>query len=121
MGVEEDLHTLRADFPGCTVIAYADLDTRIVLVSSSEGAARRDTLDGLCAGAVDLFAAAERAGEASADTVMRSHGGRIEVSLRDPERRDDALCAICQPGTDLGGYLSRAREVLRALGQEGGA
>lgn len=125
MGVEDELEALRADFPGCAVIAFADLDTRLVLVSSGESAARRDTLDRLCAGAVELFAMAERAGVTAPDTVLRSEAGRIEVSLRDPNSPNDALCAICAMETDLGGYLSRARDVLRTLGdsgaQEGGA
>lgn len=121
MGVAEELETLRADVPGCAVIAFADLQTRIVLVSSSEGAARRETLDSLCAGAVALFEAAARAGEPEADIALRSHGGMTEIALRDSERMDEALCAICTPGTDVSAYLARAREVLHAIVREGGA
>ncbi|MEM0934690.1 MAG: hypothetical protein AAF646_03765 [Pseudomonadota bacterium] len=120
MGVEDELGALRAAFPGCSIIAFADLEARIVLVSSSASTARRDTLDGMCSSAVAMFAAAERAGEHAADTVLRSQNGSLEVALRDPVRRDDALCAICAPETDLDGYLLRARAVLDALAQEGG-
>ena len=41
------------------------------------------------------------------------------AKMRDPERRDDALCAVCSPETDLDGYLTRARAVLSSLAAEG--
>ena len=119
MGVEDQLQALRADFPGCAIVAFADLGTRIVLVSASEGTARRDTLDGLCAGAVELFTAAQAAGEEGADLVLRSHLGKIELALRDPASADEALCAICAPETDVDGFIERARAVLNDLGQDG--
>ncbi len=119
MGVQDELDDLRAGFPGCSLVAFADLGAQIVLVSSSAETARRDTLDSLCRGAVSLFEAASAGHEPDMDTALRYQGGTVEVYVRDPDRSEDALCAQCSPDTDLTGFLAAARTAITALAGEG--
>lgn len=119
MSVQDDLDKLRVAFPGCTMVAFADLGARIVLVSSSAETARRDVLDGLSRSAVSAFDFAARAGVPAADLALQCTAGQVEIYLRDPARPDDALCAHCTVAMDLDGFLSAARSALSALAGEG--
>ncbi len=118
MSVQEDLEELRTSFDGCSLLAFADLGAQIVLVSSSAETARRDALDGLCRSAVALFDAAGKAHEPDADTALHCSGGTIEIYLRSPQQREDALCALCTTDTDVDGFLRAARKILVSLTQE---
>lgn len=118
MSVQDDLEELRTAFDGCSLLAFADLGAQIVLVSSSAETARRDALDGLCRTAVALFHIAGKAEESDTDTALNCAGGNVEVYLRDPERREDALCALCSVETDIDGFLRAARKMLTSLAQE---
>lgn len=126
MGVEDELNGLRHAVDGCELVAFADIGVPLVLVSSTEGTARRDTLDGLCAEAIQLFDQGQIGDPAllsQSDTAISASANGMHIFLRGPDDPNETICAICAPGTDVGHYLSQARAAMTRMvsGEQGGA
>lgn len=120
MTIQQHLDDLRAGHPGCTVVAFGDAATHLVLRASHADDCRREHLDSLCDQAIECFAAmdATAAMQSGGDMVneaillrdrhaticTRAHSGASEFLCIVSERPDtaehivagarDALCAI---------------------------
>lgn len=55
MTIDAELDALRNLFPGCSLVAFGDARTRLMLRSSHEQARHREHLDELCAQAANCF------------------------------------------------------------------
>jgi len=47
--VSDDLDALHSKFPACETLAFADLSTKMILVTNTDSPHQRETLDTLCA------------------------------------------------------------------------
>lgn len=116
MSVTDELDSLRQAVEGCQLVAYADIDAGLVLVSSSATRASREVLDSLCAEAAGVFAAADMGDEAdgltTADIGLSLSGDSTRLFLRDVNEGSDAICIVCDPQTDVDLLLTRARTSL---------
>jgi len=110
--LQTQIDDLRASHPGCSLVAFADVEAGLVLLSSAAHVARREVLDSLCEKAVGLLTATAPAFDPTPDTAIRATSDGVEIVLRDPTRPSDALCAVLTPDGDLDAYMRAARTVL---------
>lgn len=128
MSIADAMDALRSDVPGCSMVVYADLSSRLVLGTSTTGTAGQEELDALAKaaqlalnGAVAESASAvweERNPGAAAETAMLLTGAEARVFLRSPGESPETLICVCAPDTDLNLVVDCGRDALdRILGE----
>ena len=122
MGVAEELDALRAELSGCHLVAYADLQSRLVLCASSAGNPAQEELDALsraanlaldgnvAEGAKPLWAA--DTGNAPASSAMLMTGQEVRMFLRSPGNAPEALIVVAEAGADMAILQDRAGQAL---------
>ena len=119
MSVSESLGAVIKAHPTTRLVAFADLSSSMILASQGSQEMTQEHLDRLCRqarAAFDdpLFAlSVEAFSEPHCAVVMDRQGLRIFV--RSEIEPADALCCICEKGTDVAALLSTARETLDQL------
>ena len=122
MDVTEKLDAMRSELPGCSLIAFTDLGSKLVLSASSAGKPAQEELDRLSElahvmldGAVADGAAPvlERAeGDTRAGTAMLLSGSDAKVFMRAPGEAAEALVCVCAPEADLRKVVDCGRSTL---------
>lgn len=125
MSIADQLDAIHRDFPGCDVVAFADISARLMLCVNAANARPQEWLDRLCVTAADaLDGPAAQAFGQGADRVTESVVLTDETALafvRSAEAPDDVLCCSCARDVDLDALLARARaELLRMDAGEDG-
>ena len=125
MSVTEALDAMRSELPGCSLVAFADLKSRLVLSTSAAGSPGQEELDVLSGaaqlalnGAVADSAAPVWAGvdaEAPAATAMLLTGTEARVFLRAPGQAPEALICVCAPDIDLARVVDTGRATLSRI------
>lgn len=109
MDVSEALDAMRSELSGCSLVAYADLKSRLVLCTSAVTNPAQEQLDALSGAAVlalDGALAEGAAGlwtdaDASANMAMLLTNSEARVFMRSPVEASEALICICSPDSDL--------------------
>jgi len=128
MTVNEALDNMRAELPGCSLVAFTDLSSQLVLCASSAGRPAQEELDALSRAAQVALngAVADGAGalwdkEASgepAETAMLLTGAEARVFLRSSGDAPEALVCVCSADADLSAVVDSGRAALdRILAQ----
>lgn len=121
MSVAEELETLREELPGCTLVAFTDLSSKLVLSSSSAVRPAQEELDALSEaahlalnGTVSEGAAPVWQDEAAQDagTAMLLTATEARVVVRRPGENSEALVCVCTPGADLAKAADKGRAAL---------
>jgi hypothetical protein len=127
MSVSDALDDLRSEIPGCSLVAFADLSSRIVLTASSVMKPAREELDALSSaahlaldgsvgeGASSLWG---DAGEAAAETAMLLSASEARIFMRSPGENPEALICVCAPDSDLEMVVDCARVALKRIVSE---
>ena len=105
--VQEALNALCDKFDGCETLAYADLSTRMVLVTNSKTPESQDTLNALCQEA-DLLLK-------SGDCAISGSAGQMHLFVRATKEPSDALCCKCTAGTDFAGLIPALQSCLDSI------
>ncbi len=115
--VLEELDRLKSQFAGCETLAFADLSTKMILVTNSDANLPREALDKLCAEATVVLGKSGKPslGDTDAETAYVSSGGQLRVFMRAPDEPDDVLCCICASSIDIAGFLADARPSLAQI------
>lgn len=125
MDVTDKLDALRSDLPGCLLVAFTDLGTKLVLCTSSTvkpGQEELDrlsdlaqaTLDGaLAEGAGSVLASGD--GDRRAGTAMLVSDHDAKVFLRAPGEAPEALICVCSPEADLRKVVDCGRSALDSI------
>ncbi|MEM9576640.1 MAG: hypothetical protein AAF999_06470 [Pseudomonadota bacterium] len=101
MTIVKELAALRAGYPGCLAIVFADLTTSMVLASNTAEKTTQEKLDALCEAAQECLLGAEAAGlsglleDAGAATptmVWRAVPDGMRCYLKLPAPAGEALC-----------------------------
>lgn len=125
MNIVNQLDAVRTAASGCSLVAFGDLRTRLVLRVSAETPWPQERLDELCAQGADCFAKAD-------GTVLQEHFGGpggtgrshraivlgpsdIRLFLRAENDETDMVCCICRSPADLAAVESAARAALSAF------
>ncbi|WP_296422862.1 hypothetical protein [Yoonia sp.] len=115
--VVDELDALQGKFAGCETLAFADLSTQMILVTSTDTSYRRETLDILCAEAALALGTAERPqlGVSESNTAFVATKNQLRIFLRAIEEPTDVLCCVCKPDVDVAAFLSDARPCLEKI------
>ncbi|MFY9211804.1 MAG: hypothetical protein WAO69_11805 [Aestuariivita sp.] len=123
MSVADELDKLRATLPGCTLVAYGDLGTRIVLCASAAQKRPQEELDALCmAASASLNGShsepvASFLGGARLSEVVSIGPGEIQVFLRSDLDACDALFCTFADQTDIRDMVTAGRSTLHRISQ----
>ena len=125
MDVTEALDALRSQMSGCSLVAFADLNSKLVLCTSSATRLPQEELDHLSQtahlvleGAVAEGAAsvwAETAAGAPAGTAMLLSESEARVFLRAEGDSSEALVCVCAPDADLEKVVDCGRSTLKSI------
>jgi len=119
--VVDELDALREKFDGCTALAFADLSTKMILVTDSSSNLRREVLDALCEEAALLLGSAEKPalGDRPSDMASVTSTSQLRVFLRAEHEPDDVLCCICGPKLDADRFVADACACLDRISSGG--
>lgn len=108
--VVDDLDALRERFEGCTALAFADLSTKMILVTDSSSNLRREVLDALCEEAALLLGASGTPALADKpiDLASVATTSQFRLFLRAEHEPNDVLCCICGPKMDADSFVAEA-------------
>lgn len=125
MDVTEKLDAMRSEIPGCSLIAFTDLGSKLVLCSSSAGKPAQEELDRLselahvmldgsvAEGAAPVLDQGE--GDTRAGTAMLLSGNEAKVFMRAPGEAAEALVCVCAPEADLRKVVDCGRSTLDTI------
>ena len=105
MAILQHLEELRTRLPAVETVAYMDMRSGTVLGKSTAIDEPQETLDALCALAVDILGGAS--GETDEAVLMRST--EAYVLRRSPGAPSEALCLVCAPDVNIGKVMDGAR------------
>lgn len=115
--VSSALDTLKEGFSDCATLAFADVSTRMVLVTDSSSNQPREAIDQLCAEAAVLLGQNGKAalGGDGTDMAMVTHGDRIHIFLRARNEPTDILCCNVSAHIPVVDFLQAARDTLEQI------
>jgi len=111
--VQDALNALCDDFNGCETLAYADLSSRMVLVTNTKTPESQDTLNILCQEANLLLE--------HGNSAMSGTAGQMHVFIRSEDEPSDALCCICTMDVDFARLLPAMQVCLATISDDGSA
>lgn len=122
MDVTDKLDALRSELPGCSLVAFTDLGSRVVLCSSAAVKPVQEELDHLSElaqialdgalgeGAVPVLEGGD--GDRRAGVAMLVSEQDAKVFLRAPGEVAEALICVCAPDADLRKVVDCGRSTL---------
>lgn len=129
MTVTDALDAMRSELQGCTLVAFTDLSSNLVLCASSAARPAQEELDGLARaaqaaldgtlaeGAAQVWQA--KSAQAKADTAMLLSESEARIFLRAPGESVEALVCVCAPDADLQAVLDCGRSTFGRIVENG--
>ncbi|WP_204114957.1 hypothetical protein [Shimia biformata] len=117
MTFADHINALRADMPGCRLVAFGDASTRLVLRASHGPDIRREHLDRLCDEASACFSMADVADgspSGAKEALVLTHRD-LRVYVRSPDNDADFLCIQCDPDCDPETVVRMGHDTLKGL------
>ncbi len=125
MNVTDALDAMRSEIAGCSLVAFADLKSQLVLSTSAMGQPGQEDLDALSTAAQLVLDGAVAEGaipvwsdtrpEAVVETAMLLTESEARVFLRAPGGAPEALICVCAPDSDIAGIVESGRETLSRI------
>ena len=125
MNIAEQLDTMRQAAPGCDLIAYGDLGTRLVLRSSATTQPPQEYLDQLCAqaghgfGLQDVLASQVSSHHDTVPEVMVITPQETRIYIRsqnaDQDTASDAILCVCDSEITAKALIAPAINLLNDL------
>lgn len=117
MTFADRIHALRNEIPGCRMVAFGDVRTRLVLRASHERGVRREFLDRLCHEAATCFGLTdvERQDSKGEEEAMVLTTDDVRIYLRGNENDTDFLCLVCDLESDPNHSIKVGHRALRTL------
>lgn len=128
MNVAAELDAMRSELSGCSLVAFTDLSSRLVLCTSAVSKPVQEELNALseaanlaldgafAEGAAPLWS---QTGDVPAETAVLMTGAEVRVFLRSPAKPNEALVCVCAPDAELEAIVDSGRSTLdRILAQD---
>ena len=119
MDIAAELDEMRSALQGCSLVAYTDLSSQLVLCTSSATSPMQEEMNALSRaaqlaldGAFAEGAAMAWGGAAPAEFAVLMADEDTRLFLRSPANATEALMCVCGPGTDLAEASAQARATL---------
>lgn len=119
----DSLKALSDSHAACRTVVFADLTTRMVLLSESRTVLHREAQQALAMRGGRLLSVMDGDvpdPETAWDTAYSIGPDEIAIFLRVPDAPTDALCCLCAPDIDLESFAADARGCLNRLVGVGG-
>lgn len=115
--IADEFDALREEFEGCTALAFADLSTKMILVTDNASNLRREVLDDLCEEAALLLGSRGQPalGTKPSEMVIVTNTTQMRIFLRATQEPNDILCCICTPKIDVAHFVDGARACLERI------
>lgn len=119
MAIADTLNSVIKAYPQASVVAFADLSSRMILANAGAKPVTQELLISLCEQARvgfddPLFSlSVEAFGEPHGAVVMGADS--VRVFMRSESEPADALCCICDPSIDLAGFVAKIRDTLEQI------
>lgn len=115
--VVSELDALRNKFSGCRALAFADLSTKMILITDSDSNLRREALDALCGEAAVLFGTkgAPAFGDQQSNNASVTSPSAFRTFVRAANEPNDVLCCICDPDLDVAVFVAEARACVNRI------
>lgn len=124
MSILGQLDALRQDVSGCTLVAFADLRTRLVLSVSADTPRPQECLDEMCFQAASCFEDYDTLAIALDSDEQRDHmcieaivltPVETRVFIRNPDGEGEALCCVCQPTVQADDLAEKSLRTLQQI------
>lgn len=124
MNVTAELDAMRAEIPGCALVAFTDLATDLALCTSAASNPVQEEMNALSQaarialdGAIAEGASGAWGGrpEDPAEVAMLLTGEEARVFLRSPGKPNEALICVCAPDSPLEDVVERGRTALSRI------
>ena len=114
----ELINTMTDQYPECVIAAYADLSTRVSLLTAGPVEVPREALDELCAEAAVTLGGHDLPvfGADPCHVAVKMVDHAVFIYMRTAEEPNDAYLFMCRPEVDLEGFLATARAGLAKAG-----
>ncbi|SHH31235.1 hypothetical protein [Marivita hallyeonensis] len=119
MQLDEDLNAIKRKVGGCTLAAFGDLRTQLILRVVSDHRRSQESLDQMCAQAKRAFKTADALAKSQAATTAPSDHAIILTSnechlfVRAPRNHSDVLMFACKDFSATEHLVSAARQMLQ--------
>lgn len=127
MNVTAELDEMRSGLSGCSLVAFTDLSSQLVLCTSAASKPVQEELNALSQAAHLALDGAfaegaapfwEESGDVPAETAVLLTGDEARVFLRAPGKPNEALVCVCAPDAELDVVVDSGRSTLdRILAQ----
>ena len=116
---------MRGSVPGCTLVAFADLSSGMVLCTSAAAKRPQEELDALSTQATEMLSGAAAQ---SATALLEEERATLAVALTPRDMHvvcraegsgDEVLICLCAHGTDLSQVVDSARSALAGIAGQG--
>jgi len=124
MGIAESLDDLRRENPGCSLVAFGDLRTHLVLRTSSETPCAQEHLDRICTLAAQTFSSCDlihKAGdtpETGGTAAVVLTANETTVFVRSDTDKSDFICCVCAPNDRTDTIAPMAAKALCEISQD---
>jgi len=125
MSIQDQLDKLLNSQRDCTLTAFSDLSSGLVLRSSSDAPCPREKLDDLCMTAVSCFGlvdASDLPDEIDADvfgtSIVHFSARRTQVFVRPTPSSDDVICAVNDTHASVEPILRAAQAAVLTIAGE---
>lgn len=119
MDISTALDAVRTGISGCTLVAFADINSKLVLSSSAAVTPSREDLDilGEAAGALMTGGLADGATKAvgATDVAITLTATELRLFLRASQDANEALVCVCDPACDMSAALAVGQNALTEL------
>ena len=121
MDVASSLDRLRAEANGCSIVAFADLATSMVLSVSSSGRHAQEELDALTQTAVAVLSGGV---SESVQAILSNSEPTTAVSMTPVDAKiyvrsnaspNEVLICVCAPDADLSNIVGKSQAVLEDI------
>ncbi len=121
--MNQQLQALRTAIPGCNLVAFGDLDARLLFRANHDRTIHRENLDKLCLEAVTCFEILKAIqdgtpaskGEDVPEEVIILSPGEVKVFVISEVNKADFICLVCEPSCDSISAAALARQHLNRL------
>ncbi len=124
MNVTAELDAMRSGLSGCSLVAFTDLSSQLVLCSSAASRPVQEELNSLSSAAnlaLDGTVAQSAApiwndgDEAQAETAVLLTGSEVRVFIRSPRKPNEALVCVCAPDIELDLVVDSGQSTLNRI------
>lgn len=114
----ELINTMTDQYPECVIAAYADLSTRVSLLTAGPVEVPREALDELCAEAAITLGTIDvpSFGADPCHVAIKMVDHAVFIYMRTADDPNDAYLFMCRPEVDVDGFVKTAQAGLAKTG-----